>query len=307
MSDEAAEPMCEPDGLPSFAPGDLLVAVNDVAQPVDFRTGIAGQGRYWHCDAFLQKKAEFPTGANGLIIGLAWDDARRIIFATFPRLSRIMAFDASGRPQSAIFPPPRRYGNIVQHASGHLIAGIHVNEPERAGTDDGRLVRFNPIGGGGESFDVAIDGGRGGRHGVSGLAVGRAAPDIVHYVSEAGLRLSRYDIGARRQLTDFHVFADGDARTYGLAVRDNGEVVMATGNGAVRFDPEGRLMQTYAVPTPRGWTRAALSADNRHFYLGNFMEGHLHRRDIETGDIVARLDVGLRGALTAALEIPPAC
>lgn len=309
MSGGLAEAVGEAGAGPPFEPGDLLVAVNDVAQPVDFRAGITGKGRYWHCDTSLTRKAAFHAGADGLIIGLVWDPAHRVVFATFPRLSRIKAFDTSGQPRSLILPPQRPYGNIVRHVSGDLLAGVHVNgeEPHQIAPGAGKLVRFDPMGGGRETFNVEVDGGRGGRHGLSGLATGRAAPDIVHYVSEAGSRLSRYDINARRQLSDLHIFAEGDARTYGLAVRDNGEVVMATGNGAVRLDPDGRIIQTYGVPTPRGWTRAALSADGRHFYLGNFMEGLLHRRDIETGDIVASLDVGLRGALTAVVEIPPAC
>ncbi len=308
MSGGTAEAVHEAEGAPSFDPGDLIVAVNDVAQPVDFRAGVTGKGRYWHCDSSLTRKAEFHAGADGLIIGLAWDARHRIVFATLPRISRIMAFEASGQPRSLILPPRRPYGNIVCHASGDLLAGIHVNgvEPDQFIRGAGKLVRFDPMGGSRETFNVEIDGGRGGRHGVSGLATGPAAPDIVHYVSEAGSRLSRYDINARRQLPDLHIFAEGDARTYGLAIRDNGDVVMATGNGAVRLDPDGRIIQTYVVPTPRGWTRTALSADGRHFYLGNFMEGLLHRRDIETGDIVASLDVGLRGALTAVVEIPPA-
>lgn len=309
MSGGAAEAAREQVAPSPVEGGDLLVAVNDVAQPVDFRAGVTGEGRYWHCDSSLRKKAEVRTGQDGLVIGLAWDAARRTVFVTLPRLSRIMAFDASGDPQPAILPPRRAYGNIVRHASGHLLAGVHVSgaEPGIVPPGGGKLVLFDPAGGGWDAFDVEIDGGRGGRHGVSGLAVAAAAPDVVHYVSEAGMRLSRYDIEARRQLPDLLVLSDGDARTYGLAVRDNGEVVMATGNGAVRLDPDGRIMQAYDVPTPRGWTRAALSADGRHFYLGNFMEGLLHRRDVETGEIVARLDVGLRGALTAIVEIPPVC
>lgn len=300
MSGNDIPPVQTPGSAPAFVPGDLLIAVNDVAQPVDFRAGVSGRGRYWHCDAFFRKKRAFHIGENGLIIGLAWDAASQTVIASMPRLSKLVAVDAQGRARALRFPPARPYGALAWHASGDLIAGIHVNNAE----PEGKLVRFNPFTGDQEAFDVAIDGGRGGRHGITGLATRADAPDIIRYVSEAGRRICQYDIGKRRQLPDWHVMADGDARTYGLAIRDCGEVLMATGNGAIRFSPEGQVMQRYAVPTPRGWTRAALSADGRHFYLGNFMEGLLQRRDIETGETVAEHDVGLRGALTALVEIP---
>jgi hypothetical protein len=284
-------------GAAAFA-GELIIAVNDVAQPVDFRAGISGKGRCWQCDASLRKQRAFYTGEDGLLIGLAWDAPRRTLFASIPRLSRLLAIDPAGQRPPALVASDRPYGAIVPHPSGDVIAGVHVNSDP-----GGKLVRIDPVSRAVQCFDVEVDGGRGGRHGVTGLALRAGEPDILYYVSEAGLRVSRYDIANARQLSDLHVMGERDARTYGLAVRDCGEVLMATGNGAVRLGIDGRIIQTYAVPTPRGWTRATLSADGRHFYLGNFMEGILQRRDIETGGTVAELDVGLRGALTALVEI----
>lgn len=296
-----------PDPAGTIEEGDVFVAVNEVAQPVDLRAGVRGYGRYWHCDRSLNRKAEVRTGEYGLIVGLAFDPRRQIVFATSPRLSRIMAFDALGAAVGLQLPPNRSYGNILSDPAGRLVAGIHTNDtvPAADPWGNGKLVRFDPFAGGCEFFDVEIDGGRGNRHGVSGLAIHPGEQDVVYYVSEAGQRLCRYDMVARRQLPDLLVLNEGEARTYGLGIRASGEVVMATGTGAVHLDPEGRTIRTYDVPAARGWTRASLCADGRHFYLGNFIEGILQRRDIETGEIVAMLDVELKGALTAVAEFTP--
>lgn len=289
-------------------PGDVYVVANNTTEPVDPRQGIKGWGRILHCAHDLTPKAEILTGDYGLVIGLALDPRTGTLFGTSPQMSRIMAWDAEGNPVDFARPPRRRYGNLVVDDQGRIVIGVHSGHGEPAPDDgwgEGKLVRFDPVGGDFEFFEVEIDGGRGGKHWVSNLCL---APDqrTVFYVSEAGRRVCRYDLEDRRQLPDFHVFPDGEDGTYGMGITDAGEVVMATGVGALRFDADAKLIERYDVPAMRGWTRAKLSPDGKHFYLGNFMEGVLQRREVEGGAVVAETNINRRGALTSVVEYAPA-
>ena len=216
-----------------------------------------------------------------------------------------LACDSSGaqhRPGS--FLPERRYGNMALARNGDILIGVHslYGTPIEDEHGAGKLVRFNPQTGAVRFHDVEIDGGRGGRHCISNLAL---APDdtTVYYVSEAGRRVGRYDTGSGRQLPDFIAFAEEDAlRTYGLGVLPGGEVLMASGSGAVLFGPRGELLTHYDVPLENGWTRARPALDGKHFYLSNFLHGLLQRRDIATGAVVSELNTGLKCSLLSLSE-----
>ncbi len=307
MQNGPAQSLARREGSGKLAPGDVFVVVNETEQPLDIKAGIKGYGCYWHCDHALKIKAKIWTGDYGLLIGLGFEPKRRLVYVSSPQMSKIMAFDMEGNEVPVKLPPRRRYGNLVVDPTGRIVIGVHsaYGDPvDEDGHGTGTLVRFDPVGGDFEFFNNQVDGGRGGHHYVSNLALthdGRVA----FYVSEAGHRVCRYDLAERRQLPDFHVFDGGQDTTYGLGVLPSGDVIMATGIGVVRFDPSGRIIRRYDVPAVRGWTRARLAPDARHFYLGNFLEGVLQRRDIETGEIVAELDVQRKGALTAVVEPAP--
>lgn len=295
-------------GEAALQAGDVIVAANDTEQPADFRAGLKGWGRLLHCDAALNIKGEWRTGRAGLVIGALVDGAGRFI-VTSPQLFELECFDAQMTPSAVTLPPRRRYGNMVADGQGGVLIGIHsgygdTDEPATDGLGDGKLVRFNPDTGLSESFDVEIDGGRGGKHYVSSLALG-ADGKTVFYTSEAGRRVMRYDIEARRQLEDFHRVPEADGATYGLDVDPRGRVLLATGVGAALMTPEGALIRRYDAEAPTGWTRAAFCADPRAFFFSNFLEGVLDRRDVETGEILASLSVGLSGSLTTAVEFTP--
>jgi sugar lactone lactonase YvrE len=293
-------------GEGALEPGDVFVVANDTTE-TDPRAGIKGWGRILHCDHALATKAEIFTGDFGLVIGLALDQASGLLYATCPQLSKIMVFDRGGNPAGPpSFLPRRRYGNLTFDPLGRILIGVHSGHGEAPPEDghQGKLVRFDPKTGEFDFFEVEIDGGRGGKHFVSNLAL---HPDgrTVFYVSEAGRRVARYDVESRRQLEDFLVFEEGDAGTYGMGITQGGRVVMALGTGAALFDPDGRLVRRYDLPAPKGWTRAKLAPDDHHFYIGNFLDGLLQRREIDSGRVVAELDIGRRAGLTSVVEYAP--
>ena len=91
-------------------------------------------------------------------------------------------------------------------------------------------------------------------------------------------------------------------RTYGMGLLSGGEVLMATGSGAVLFSARGEVLQNYEVPLESGWTRAKPALDGEHFYLSNFLHGLLQRREIVTGEVVSELNTGLKCSLLSLTE-----
>lgn len=296
--------------------GDLFLVLNEIDQDnIDYRKGISGQCRIVHYDRDFNPRGELWTGEPGMLVGLLYNPHDRRLYATNPQLNSILAYDSSGgRHRLTSYLPERRYGNLALAQNGDILTGVHslYGEPIEDGHGDGKLIRFNPQTRAFDFFEVEIDGGRGGRHCISNLAVGRD-DRTVYYVSEAGRRLCRYDTGSRRQLPDFVAFRENDAmRTYGLGVLPGGEVLMACGSRAVLFGSGGGILMNYDVPLENGWTRAKPALDARHFYLSNFLHGLLQRRNIATGEVVGELNTGLKCSLLSLSEYQtepgnPAC
>lgn len=295
------------DGGAVWCEGDIIVAVNETEQPADFRAGLKGNGRLFHCDAGLNVKRHLLTGRDGLAIGVYLHDANRL-FATSPQLFEVDCFSPAMEPVEVKLPLKRRYGNLVSDRKGAILVGIHsgYGDPE-GGYDDalgqGRLIRFDPDTGAARSYGVEVDGGRGGRHYVSSLAVSSDGR-IAYYTSEAGKRLLRYDLDEGRQLPDLYVAGEGESLTYGLDVNDRGQVLLATGDGAILFGADDSILRRYGGSIATGWTRASFAQDGKSFFFSNFLEGVLQRRDLETGEVLAALETGLSGAVTTTVEVP---
>lgn len=293
---------------PSFASGDILIAATDVDETtLDFRKGIKGRCRILHCGPDFAVKSELHTGEEGLLVGLAYSPAERLVYASNPQGYSLLRFNLQGVVQPPPdFLPTRRFGNLAFLQDGSAIIGVHSFHGHAAedAYGDGKLVQFNPATKSVTFFDAAIDGGRGGKHCVSNLALS-ANQQTVFYVSEAGRRVLRYSIAEQKQLPDALVLSADDPRgTYGLQVLADGRLLMATGIGCCLFSADGTLITKYDVPERKGWTRAKLALDGRHFFLGNFLDGLLQKRELATGNVVQELDVERKGSLTSVMEIP---
>lgn len=295
--------------LDHLKPGDFFLVLNRIDQAsIDYRKGISGQCRILHCGRDFNIRGELWTGEQGMLVGLLYNPNDERLYATNPQENSILAYDSSGTEHNLNgYLPVRRYGNMALARNGDILIGVHslYGTPIEDEHGSGKLIRFNPQTRTFRFHEVEIDGGRGGRHCVSNLALG-ADDRTVHYVSEAGRRLCRYDTEAARQLPDFIAFGEGDAmRTYGLGLLPGGEALMATGSGAVLLSPGGTVLKRYEVPLESGWTRAQPALDGKHFYLGNFLHGLLQRRDIASGAVVSELNTGLKCSLLSLTEYQP--
>ena len=286
--------------------GDLFLALNEIDQNnIDFRKGISGLCRIVHYDRDFNPKGELWTGESGLLVGLLYNPNDQRLYATNPQQNSLLAYDsAGGKHRLTGYLPVRRYGNMALARNGDIVIGVHslYGAPPEDQYGDGKLIRFNPETEMVNFHDVEIDGGRSGRHCISNLAIG---PDdkTIYYVSEAGRRLCRYDTETQQQLSDFITFAKDDVmKTYGMGMLPGGEVLMACSSGAVLFSSEGETLKNYDVPFKKGWTRAKLALDGKHFFLSNFSQGLLQRRDIESGEVVSELNTGLKCSMLSLSE-----
>lgn len=295
--------------LDDLKPGDLFLVLNEIDQEnIDYRRGISGRCRILHCGRDFHTRGELWTGERGMLVGLLYNPGDGRLYATNPQQNSILAYDSSGtRHRLGGDLPARRYGNMALAGNGDILIGVHslYGAPIEDEHGGGKLIRFNPQTRTFRFHEVEIDGGRGGKHCVSNLALG-ADDRTVYYVSEAGRRLCRYDTETGRQLADLITFGEADAmRTYGLGLLPDGEVLMATGSGAVLLSPGGTILKRYEVPLDGGWTRAKPALDGKHFYLSNFLHGVLQRRDIASGAVVSELNTGLKCSLLSLTEYQP--
>jgi sugar lactone lactonase YvrE len=288
-----------------FQKGDLFLAATDVDdRNVDLRNH-AGPGRVLHLDPQLRLRASLYTGQTGLVVGLAIDPTDGALYACDPGSQTITRFTSEGACEGPVgFLPRARIGSLLFLPDGRFVAGLHSKIGERPDAPGPRLWLGSARQQTATGFAAEIDGGKFGFHCVTHMSL---APDgrTLHYVSENGRRLMRWDIEARRQLPDLmRLPADDPRGTFGPAVRADGYVWMATGTGALLLTPDGRTELEIAGSRPRGWSRLTLSLDGRHFYLGNFIEGLLEKRDAASGDLLLTHDIQRKYSLSGVAEFP---
>lgn len=274
-----------------LAAGDLVLAASDVDDStIDFRN-LRGPGRVLHLAHDFSLKTVLWTGQEGLVVGIAVHPVTRRIYTADPHTRQIITFDPDGRLEGAVAGlPARGFGTVQFIDENRALIGVHSARgpaPED-GFGEARLFEWHLESGEVIGHDVEIDGGRTGWHCVTNLTLDPVS-ETIWYVSEAGRRLCAYDLKNRRQLPDRLMFAEEDsARTYGLGHLADGRMLISTGNGARLIDAAGQTLQLYEVDRDKGWTRISLPpSQDGTFYLNNFLDGVLERREIEGGAVLS--------------------
>lgn len=288
-----------------FHAGDLFLAATDVDdRNVDLRNH-AGPGRILHLDSRLQRRTELYTGQTGLVVGLAVDPTDGALYACDPGSQTVTRFTRDGLCAGPVdFLPRARIGSLLFLPDGRFVAGLHSKLGEPPDAPGPRLWLGTARSRSPAGFAAEVDGGKFGFHCITHMSLG---PDgrTLYYVSENGRRLMRWDIETHRQLPDLLRLAADDTRgTFGPAVRADGRVWMATGSGAVLISPDGRIEREIAASRPRGWSRLTLSLDGATFYLGNFIEGLLEKRDADSGELILTYDIHRKYSLSGVVEYP---
>jgi sugar lactone lactonase YvrE len=289
------------------APGDIYAAATDVDDAhVDLRAH-KGPGRILHYDEQFNLKGMLFTGLEGLVIGLALDAQNGVLYACDSQNRDISRFDVKtgAKLPKAAFIPARNFGSMMFISPREAVLGVHTFRGEDAANPSPKLYLADFAAETATPLVVEIDGGKFGFHAVTHIGLD---PDgrTLYYVSEGGRRIMRYDLAARRQLSDFIVLEKDDPRgACGVEVAMDGRVLMATGAGCVLFAPDGTLLKTYDIPARKGWARIQwANAARSQFWINNFFDGIVQKRDLETGTILMEHDIGRKFSLCGLAEIP---
>jgi hypothetical protein len=78
--------------------------------------------------------------------------------------------------------------------------------------------------------------------------------------------------------------------------------MMATGSGAALFDQTGKVVERIDVPERKGWSRLQRAKDDKTFFISNFFEGLIQRRELATLKVIAQHDIGRKYSLTGIAE-----
>ncbi len=289
-----------------FESGDVLVAASRVDQENPNLRDLHGSGRVFHLSAQLDVRRELDTGTDGLLVGVGYDQVTGRVLCADTRARRTTWLTHEGRaePGPAIL-PERAFGSLLFLPDGRCVLGVHsklIPTPDD-GRGDGKLCLADFAQDTAELLEVDYDGGKRGFHCITHLAQAPGTTQIF-YVAEGGKRVLRYDLTTRKQLPDFLRLAAADERgTYGLGILQNGDLLLATGDGFARFDATGRELSHTRVAPGRGWSRLTLNHDASSFFLNNFLEGRIERRRTADGQLLAERNLGVRNCVSGLTEV----
>jgi len=283
-----------------FTPGDVFVSATLITDE-KLRRGI---GRVLHYDAGLTLKAELPTHRYGIVAGLGMQPGTGILHACDAEARHVSRWTPDGRPlPDCELMPGVGLGSIHFRDDGSFLAGEHLCGVRPPYHGSGHLHEFDRDGRFVRKYRTATHGGMAGFLGLTHFALAHDGR-TVYYVSETGPTVSRYDIGDDRQLTDLYVRQDPPGMVFGLALAPDGDVLLALGSGVRRIDAGGSVVRDYALPAGRGWAIVVTAQDRRSFWAGDFFAGLLVRIAIDSGEVLASVDIGQRFALAGVAEYP---
>lgn len=294
-------------GAQPFAPGDIFLGATDVDDSnVDLRKH-AGDGRVLHYDAHFNLKGEYRTGLRGLVIGLDVNERTKELLVCDSQNKAVTRFAATGQKLDPWpFQPARSFGAAMCDAQGRVVLGVHSDRPGLVQPGEGGvgpfLYRIAPASGVVEEFQCAFDGGKFGFHRVTHMYLVPDGSKLI-YVSENGRRVMQFDLLNGAQLPDLFVLPPHDSiGTCGLALHPDGGLMMATGSAAALYDFSGHIIRPIDIPARKGWSRLQRAKDGKTFFISNFFEGLIQRRDLATFNVIAEHDIGRKYSLTGIAE-----
>lgn len=291
--------------LKPFAPGDIFLGCTYLMNvPGDDH---AGEGRILQFDRHLVPKGTLYTeGTTHLVINLrfgpdgtlwAFDPFAHAVVRVSPEGVQLPPLDFGDRP----------WGNVVFPAGGGLVFGEYLkgDRPYQGGdmrvlpgtgvVGHGRLARFDaacrPV----AEYEGGTDPSLTGFHGITHTAL---HPDgrTLAYITDLGMRVYRYDLARNEPLPDLVRYPGGPEYrqkwTTGVAWRRDGTLLLLRGSFIDCIGPDGASRRT--IPLDEyGYAMITASADNRHAFCANIFTGVLAKVDLDSGEILGRIDVGL--------------
>lgn len=285
--------------LAPFAQGDIFVAATALHAGARYPTGDSG---VLQLDADWRPKALARTGRVGLVSGLQLGPDRAL-WVFDPQARAVDRFAPDGRRIAPPDLPPRPFGSAVRCRDGGLVLGEHLCGPPGPFAGEGKAVRIDAKGRLAATYDTQVHGGVAGFLGVTHVAMSRDEATLFH-LSETGPSIFAHDLAGNRRLGAIHTRTDPPAMLFGLATLADGDLLVATGSGAVRIAPDGSRRRDHALPTGRGWANIVARPDRPIVWVLDFILGRVAELDPGTGAVGRIAELGLAQSLASLVEIP---
>lgn len=304
-----------------FAPGDVFIGCTLLNDPDDDH---AGEGRIRQYDKNLQIKGELWTqGGHHYVGGLEFDQ-NGLLWA-FNDHSVIHVDPRTGHQLPLADFPPRSFYSASFANDGSIYLGEHENAedpppgleryttikfvrtPDTGVFGCGNIYKFNSDWHFEKEFEVENEPEFLGFKGVTHSTL-HPSGKFVTYTTETGKRILRYDVVNDQQMSDLIVYGVGDYTAGDVSKEGrakSSEVVIA-----VKYLADGNLLVTHRTSMDMineagdivrqypfegtGWSNIALCHDVRHVLVSSIWEGIFIKVNLETGEIVDKVDTGFK-------------
>jgi hypothetical protein len=105
----------------------------------------------------------------------------------------------------------------------------------------------------------------------------------IYYTSEGAL-VKRFNVCTNTQLSDFASGLPGPC--FQVAIRANGDVLVACDAQIERLNSSGTVVQTYNPGTESDWFTVALDPDGTSFWVAAYTNGHIYKANISSGSVL---------------------
>jgi hypothetical protein len=310
-----------------FAAGDILVAATLLNNPDDDH---AGDGRIIQYDSDLNEKGVlWLEGTSHLITGLKFAPDN-ILWGFDSNAHRVLRISPEGKQLPEIKFAERSFSNCIFAPDGTVLMGEHLygdgsNFPAWMGGSIDEMgttltkIPGEDVFGHGHIFRFTMEGelikeyqneAHGGMTGFLGCTTTSLSSDgkTMLYGSETGPRVMKYDLEADKQLADFLTFEPREGMVLVAVYRPDGTVLMIKAVSREDFvlqhlTADAKVLKTHELPSP-GWAIISPSIDDNVILIGNFFSGSVAKFDLDKGEIMAQVDVGVERSLAGIAQFP---
>lgn len=303
--------------LKPFARGDIFAAATLLNDPNDDH---AGPGRIIQYDSELGEKGVLWTeGTTHLVGGLKFGPDGNL-WAFDSNAHCVLRISPDGNQMPEIKFADRSFSNCNFAPDGTVLMGEHLVGSESRfplgttlshvpGTEVfgyGHVWRFKLDGEQVAEYETETTGGMTGFLGCTTSSLAADGKTLV-YCSETGQKVFQYDVEAGQQLPELVSFTPESRQMVLVAThRPDGTLLMIKAVSREEFvmvhlSADGDELRTYELPGP-GWATIAPSLDSDVILLSNFFTGTVAKFDLGSGEMLAKVDVGVQRSLAGIAQ-----
>ena len=260
-------------GVP-LAPGNVLAA-----------TG-SGQVKQFTPSGTLVDTLDTTTGST-YTAGMCVDSSKNLYVTTFGS-NTLSKFDSNGNLLAANWGS----GFNADPESCTVDASNNIYVGQADGSH--QILKFDTSGTLLASYSPAID-----ARGTDWIDL--SSDQCTMYYTGEGTLIKRFNVCTNTQLPDFASGLPGPC--FEIRIQTNGNVIVACGQGAVRLDSSGNVLQNYPIPGASEMFAMNLDPDGTSFWTGDIGNGTVTHVDIATGTILSQWNSSPSSALGGLLIV----